>query len=88
VFRPPGPARNSTNTQARASLTGGESSEVVRFDELLNDEHLEKTGMFYGYVHPTEGRLWGVGIPTRFSRTPGSIRSAAPAFTPAERAEP
>jgi crotonobetainyl-CoA:carnitine CoA-transferase CaiB-like acyl-CoA transferase len=63
-------------------------SEVMRFDELLNDEHLKKTGMFYEYVHPTEGWLRGVGIPTRFSRTPGNIRSVAPAFTPAERAEP
>lgn len=50
-------------------------SEVSTFDELFDDPHLKATGMFYEYDHPTEGRLRGVGIPTRFSRTPGNIRT-------------
>jgi crotonobetainyl-CoA:carnitine CoA-transferase CaiB-like acyl-CoA transferase len=50
-------------------------SEVLRFDDLLYDEQLRSTGMFYEYEHPTEGRLHGVGIPTRFSRTPGAVHS-------------
>lgn len=50
-------------------------SEVASFDSLWEDRHLKATEMFFEYEHPTEGTLRGVGIPTRFSRTPGSIRS-------------
>jgi crotonobetainyl-CoA:carnitine CoA-transferase CaiB-like acyl-CoA transferase len=49
-------------------------SPVPSFDELLDDEHLNTTGLVYAYNHPTEGALRGIGIPTRFSRTPGNIR--------------
>ncbi|WP_262390055.1 CaiB/BaiF CoA transferase family protein [Burkholderia arboris] len=55
-------------------------SEIARFDDVINDRHLNATGMIYEYDHPTEGRLRGIGIPTRFSRTPGSIRIAAEAL--------
>lgn len=47
---------------------------VNRFDALLSDPHLQATGFFYEYPHPTEGRLRGAGIPVGFSRTPGAIR--------------
>ncbi len=50
-------------------------SEVPHFDTLADDPHLRATGMMFEYDHPSEGRLRGVGIPTRFSRTPGNIRS-------------
>lgn len=50
-------------------------SEVPDFDSLADDPHLRATGMMFEYDHPSEGRLRGVGIPTRFSRTPGNIRS-------------
>ncbi len=49
-------------------------SEVPRFDSVLDDPHLRATGMVFEYTHPTEGQLRGVGVPTRFSRTPGNIR--------------
>jgi crotonobetainyl-CoA:carnitine CoA-transferase CaiB-like acyl-CoA transferase len=49
--------------------------EVPAFDTLFDDAHLQATGMVFEYAHPSEGRLRGVGIPTRFSRTPGNIRS-------------
>lgn len=49
-------------------------SEVPRFDSVLDDAHLRATGMVFEYAHPTEGQLRAVGIPTRFSRTPGNIR--------------
>jgi crotonobetainyl-CoA:carnitine CoA-transferase CaiB-like acyl-CoA transferase len=50
-------------------------SKVHSLDELFDDEHLTATGMIYEYDHPTEGRLRAVGIPTRFTRTPGNIRA-------------
>lgn len=49
-------------------------SEVSTFEDLFDDPHLRATGTFFEYDHPTEGRLRAVGIPTRFSRTPGNIR--------------
>jgi crotonobetainyl-CoA:carnitine CoA-transferase CaiB-like acyl-CoA transferase len=55
-------------------------SEIARLDDLIDDRHLKATGMVYEYEHPTEGRLLGIGIPTRFSRTPGNIRFAAEAL--------
>jgi crotonobetainyl-CoA:carnitine CoA-transferase CaiB-like acyl-CoA transferase len=62
-------------------------SEVVSFDALFEDEHLKATGLFYTYEHPTEGTLRGVGIPTRFSRTPGSIRLAPSALTSSSKGQ-
>lgn len=61
-------------------------SEVPTFESVLDDPHLRATGMVFDYAHPTEGRLRGVGIPARFSRTPGNIRAWAaplPVDTPA-----
>jgi len=52
-------------------------SEITKLDDLINDKHLNATGMIYEYEHPTEGRLRGIGIPARFSRTPGEIRMPA-----------
>jgi crotonobetainyl-CoA:carnitine CoA-transferase CaiB-like acyl-CoA transferase len=52
-------------------------SEVVPFDALLDDPHIQATGTLFEYDHPTQGRLRAAGIPTRFSRTPGGIRSWA-----------
>jgi crotonobetainyl-CoA:carnitine CoA-transferase CaiB-like acyl-CoA transferase len=51
--------------------------EVAKFEDVLRDRHLSETGMVFEYRHPTEGQLRGVGIPTRFSRTPGNIRAWA-----------
>lgn len=62
-------------------------SEIAKFDDLIDDEHLNATGMVYEYEHPTEGRLRGIGIPTRFSRTPGNIRMAAATLESADRAD-
>jgi len=52
-------------------------SEVPDFESVMDDPHLRATGMVFEYEHPTEGRLRGIGIPTRFSRTPGNLRSWA-----------
>lgn len=52
-------------------------SEVLAFDALLDDPHIQATGTLFEYDHPTQGRLRAAGIPTRFSRTPGGIRSWA-----------
>ena len=46
--------------------------------DLLSDPHLASIDFFHEEDHPSEGRIRTIGIPVRFSRTPGSIRSPAP----------
>lgn len=47
-------------------------------EDLLNDEHLQQTGFFERCQHPSEGEIRQLGIPIRFSRTPGTVRRLAP----------
>jgi crotonobetainyl-CoA:carnitine CoA-transferase CaiB-like acyl-CoA transferase len=51
---------------------------VLAPEDLLNDEHLQQTGFFERHEHPSEGEIRQLGIPVRFSRTPGSVRRLAP----------
>ncbi len=47
-------------------------------EDLLGDPHLEATGFITRERHPTEGEIRNVGMPVRFSRTPGTLRRLAP----------
>jgi crotonobetainyl-CoA:carnitine CoA-transferase CaiB-like acyl-CoA transferase len=47
-------------------------------EDLLNDEHLQALGFFQREEHPSEGEVRTIGIPVRFSRTPGDVRRLAP----------
>lgn len=51
---------------------------VLAPEDLLDDEHLRAIGFFQREVHPSEGEVRTIGIPLRFSRTPGDIRRLAP----------
>ncbi len=51
---------------------------VLSPEELLDDEHLQALGFFRSEVHPSEGEVRTIGIPVRFSRTPGAVRRLAP----------
>jgi crotonobetainyl-CoA:carnitine CoA-transferase CaiB-like acyl-CoA transferase len=51
---------------------------VLNPEDLLDDEHLQAIGFFQRAVHPSEGEVRTIGIPVRFSRTPGAIRRLAP----------
>jgi crotonobetainyl-CoA:carnitine CoA-transferase CaiB-like acyl-CoA transferase len=46
---------------------------VLSPEDLLNEPHLFRDDM-----HPTEGPIRSIGIPVRFSRTPGAIQRLAP----------
>jgi crotonobetainyl-CoA:carnitine CoA-transferase CaiB-like acyl-CoA transferase len=47
-------------------------------EDLLHDPHLEQLGFFRRATHPSEGEVRTMGIPVRFSRTPGTVRRLAP----------
>ena len=49
-------------------------STVNTIESLVDDPHLKAVGFFGRVEHPTEGPLRTLGIPTKFSRTPGSVK--------------
>ncbi|MBO0726194.1 MAG: CoA transferase [Blastocatellia bacterium] len=51
---------------------------VLSPEDLLDDEHLRALGFFQRQEHPSEGEVRTIGIPARFSRTPGDVRRLAP----------
>ncbi|MGH9935609.1 MAG: CaiB/BaiF CoA transferase family protein [Blastocatellia bacterium] len=51
---------------------------VLSPEDLLDDEHLRAIGFFRSEAHPSEGEVRTIGIPVRFSRTPGAVRRLAP----------
>lgn len=53
-------------------------AKVNSLEQLLQDEQLVTEKFFQYQQHPTEGKIRMCGIPVCFSRTPGSIHSAAP----------
>jgi crotonobetainyl-CoA:carnitine CoA-transferase CaiB-like acyl-CoA transferase len=51
---------------------------VLSPEDLLDDEHLRALRFFQREEHPSEGEVRTIGIPVRFSRTPGDVRRLAP----------
>jgi len=52
---------------------------VYALDEALDDAHNLARDMVIGLDHPELGKVKQVGIGTKFSETPGAVRSTAPA---------
>ena len=48
------------------------------FAQALEDPHYKARGMIEEVDHPILGRMKMLGIPTKFSKTPGSVETAAP----------
>ena len=53
---------------------------VNRYADLPNDPQIQATGMLVEQDHPRAGRFRTLDTPIRFSRTPGTIRTPAPAL--------
>ena len=51
---------------------------VNSLEDLFHDPHLEAVDFWQSYEHPTEGQLKMPGFPSKFSKTPSSIRKHAP----------
>jgi formyl-CoA transferase len=54
------------------------ATRIYSIDELPEHPHLQAVGLFEHQPHPSEGRIVGVRPPTRFARTPASVRRPAP----------
>ena len=53
-------------------------SPILSPEELLQDPHLRALDFFRDDLHPSEGEIRTIGIPVKFSRTPGRVRFLAP----------
>jgi formyl-CoA transferase/CoA:oxalate CoA-transferase len=53
---------------------------VNRYADLLDDPQVRASGMIVEEQHPRAGRLRTLATPLRFSRTPGELRTPAPAL--------
>ena len=51
---------------------------VKSLNDVLADPHLAEVGFFPLFNHPSEGQLRYIGIPVRFSETPGAFRRPPP----------
>lgn len=54
------------------------ATRIHAIDELPTHPHLQAVGLFERSLHPSEGSIVGVRPPTRFSRTPATLRRPAP----------
>ncbi|HEX6722885.1 MAG TPA: CoA transferase, partial [Burkholderiaceae bacterium] len=54
------------------------ATRIYAIDELPAHPHLVAVGLFERTLHPTEGAIVGVRPPTRFARTPATVRRPAP----------
>ena len=65
-----------TRLQARDVLC----APVNRYRDLPNDPQVVASGMLVEQDHPRAGRVRALATPVRFSRTPGTLRTPAPAL--------
>ena len=53
---------------------------VQSLDEVFADPHVLSRQMLVETEHPKAGRVRQIGVPIKFSETPGEIREPAPEF--------
>lgn len=64
----------------RCNAAGVPCGPINNFKQAMEDPHYRERGMVASVDHPVIGRMDVIGIPTKFSRTPGALRKAAPLF--------
>jgi len=65
---------------ARCEQAGVPCGPINNFAQALEDPHFKARGMVEEVDHPAFGRMKMLGLPTKFSRTPGKVVTAAPTF--------
>jgi crotonobetainyl-CoA:carnitine CoA-transferase CaiB-like acyl-CoA transferase len=63
------------NTLERAGIPCGP---ILGYDEILEDRHVRERQMLVHQEHPVAKSIRVLGIPIKFSATPGSVRRPAP----------
>jgi crotonobetainyl-CoA:carnitine CoA-transferase CaiB-like acyl-CoA transferase len=57
---------------------GTPAGPIHDYQQVVADPHTLAREMVVHVEHPVEGRIEALGVPVKFSRTPGSVRRAAP----------
>jgi crotonobetainyl-CoA:carnitine CoA-transferase CaiB-like acyl-CoA transferase len=63
---------------ARCEAAGVPCGPINDFGQAMDDPHFRARGMVQAVEHPILGKMEMLGIPTKFSRTPGAVNTAAP----------
>lgn len=63
---------------ARCEAASVPCGPINNFGEAMQDPHYIARGMIEEIEHPKLGTMKMIGIPTKFSKTPGAVRMAAP----------
>lgn len=66
--------RTSAEWRERFERADVPNGPVPTLEDLFDDPYLNETGFWQRYEHPTEGACVDIGIPTYFSKSPGSVR--------------
>ena len=53
---------------------------MLNYDEVFTDPHVLAREMYVPTEHATAGRFATIGVPLKFSETPGKVRRAAPSL--------
>lgn len=64
----------------RCEKAGVPAGPINNFAEAVQDPHYQARGMIEEVEHPVIGKMKMIGIPTKFSKTPGKVRTASPLF--------
>ena len=65
---------------SRCEASGVPCGPINDFGQAMADPHFLAREMVSEVDHPILGRMKMLGIPTKFSKTPGAVRTAAPTF--------
>ncbi|MDF2035842.1 CoA transferase [Cytobacillus oceanisediminis] len=64
----------------RCEKAGVPAGPINNFAEAVQDPHYQARGMIQEVEHPLIGKMKMIGIPTKFSETPGEVRTPSPLF--------
>src|SRR6202163_1075382 len=70
--------RTSTEWLRRLEEAGVPAGPVLDVRQMQADPHALAREMIVETMHPTAGKVTSIGLPIKFSETPGSVRRAAP----------
>jgi formyl-CoA transferase len=65
---------------AKCEQAGVPAGPINDFAQAVEDPHYNARGLIQEVEHPVIGKMKTIGIPTKFSETPGKIRMPAPTF--------
>ena len=72
--------RSSAEWLRRLEQAGVPAGPVLEVGQMHSDPQALAREMIVETEHPTAGRLKAIGLPVKFSDTPGAVRRAAPVF--------